>query len=759
MHTFADRLKASQQPKSPKVMVPARPHLGHNPEVNSVLHLQRMVGNLAVQRLLQNNADERNTKSTGVTLPHFGHDFSRTPIYPLAAGAIQTKLAINKPGDEYEQEADRVADQVMRMSEPKLQRACACGGECPKCKADQLSQEASRLQPKRARASETMQDSAPQIVHEVLQSPGQSLDTATRAYMEPRFGHDFSRVRVHNDIKAAESAKTINALAYTAGRDVVFGAGQFAPEHASGRRLLAHELTHVVQQQDSEITRIQQRKRMIGNRGEQRLLESNAGECRVRSGTATSMRNGHNFSQVRIHTGVVADEVVQWFPTDRNTVRLETEADSLAAKASRSMEPEAANAVLRDEVGQHEYLDRAGSALGFDFSNVRIHADRTAPRAMDAHAFTVGRKVVVDPDSLNVHGNSLLLHELVHTAQQGAAPARPYAPALQRSPLHVQFQQSRRIRLSTRRIINILNGTAPAEITNLVTRNRLNGRPVEARRVQFNGIEHIFRLQIEITDTPFILHPAMRGIAQPVGQPQRRGNTRTHDISIQLNPNRTWLPGEQILQQVSDPNDRLHSALAETLHHELIHALLLMDRALPEGAPRSTLSQRFQNWMDITRWPGVDALRSSVQETTLILLARALSTIGESISDIPTEELRFFKDDTIRYLVEEKFANQKASGAFGRLRSNESIADVYAENVASRITRLVVRRAGTAQLPASLAQLMQSRPWHLERARLKERIVRLYNEIDVRSQPVPELLPGLQSPPGFISPGPARLGG
>jgi hypothetical protein len=88
----------------------------------------------------------------------------------------------------------------------------------------------------------------PAIVYEVLNSPGQPLDPATRAYMEPRFGHDFSKVRVHTDAKAAESARGVNALAYTVGKDVVFGAGQFAPRMRGGQRLLAHELTHVVQQ-------------------------------------------------------------------------------------------------------------------------------------------------------------------------------------------------------------------------------------------------------------------------------------------------------------------------------------------------------------------------------------------------------------------------------------------------------------------------------------------------------------------------------
>jgi hypothetical protein len=89
---------------------------------------------------------------------------------------------------------------------------------------------------------------APPIVHEVLRSPGQPLDAGTRAFLEPRFGHDFSRVRVHADTKAAESARAVSAQAYTVGSDIVFGENRYAPQTRSGRQMLAHELTHVIQQ-------------------------------------------------------------------------------------------------------------------------------------------------------------------------------------------------------------------------------------------------------------------------------------------------------------------------------------------------------------------------------------------------------------------------------------------------------------------------------------------------------------------------------
>ena len=126
-----------------------------------------------------------------------------------------------------------------------LQRKCACGGtpgpggECAECRQKRLQRQAHL-------PAET--STAPPIVNGVLNSPGRPLDAGARAFMEQRLGHDFSQVRVHADARAAVSARAVNALAYTVGRDVVFGAGQYAPGTMAGRKLLAHELAHVVQQ-------------------------------------------------------------------------------------------------------------------------------------------------------------------------------------------------------------------------------------------------------------------------------------------------------------------------------------------------------------------------------------------------------------------------------------------------------------------------------------------------------------------------------
>jgi hypothetical protein len=128
-----------------------------------------------------------------------------------------------------------------------VQRKCACGGtpgadgECAECRAKRLQRHGVGAAP----------PVVPPGVTRVLRSPGRPLDTATRAYMEPRFGHDFSRVRVHVDGAADASARALNADAYTVGESIAFADGRFEPGSASGRALLAHELAHVLQQQRS----------------------------------------------------------------------------------------------------------------------------------------------------------------------------------------------------------------------------------------------------------------------------------------------------------------------------------------------------------------------------------------------------------------------------------------------------------------------------------------------------------------------------
>lgn len=234
----------------------------------------------------------------------FDHDFSQVAVRPSApvisqdysnascplfpqrcpfGGAchtcpprVQAKLTIGQPGDKYEQEADRVAEQVMRM---------------PDLKNDDSNKylQATFCVQRRVPDTQNGATKVPSIVHDELYTAGQPLDLATRGFMEPLFDHDFSQVRIHTGSKAQESANAVRAKAYTIGKDVVFGAGQYAPGTTAGKLLLAHELTHVVQQsRDSKVAGVIQR----------------VGECRG--------RNGYNCNGVRCTTAAGRRGVCTW---------------------------------------------------------------------------------------------------------------------------------------------------------------------------------------------------------------------------------------------------------------------------------------------------------------------------------------------------------------------------------------------------------------------------------------------------------------
>ena len=159
---------------------------------------------------------------------------------------LQAKLAIGASNDPLEQEADRIADQVLAGPAPLVS-----SGAPP------------RIQRFAAQPTGSV-NTAPASVERVLTSPGRPLEPALEQDMGQRFGHDFSRVRVHAGAAAEQSAREVNAHAYTVGQDIVFGAGRFAPGTLEGRRLIAHELTHVVQRSGSDGVRAGQNN---GNRG------------------------------------------------------------------------------------------------------------------------------------------------------------------------------------------------------------------------------------------------------------------------------------------------------------------------------------------------------------------------------------------------------------------------------------------------------------------------------------------------------------
>ena len=143
---------------------------------------------------------------------------------------LQARLVVNQPRDASEREADAVAAQTMRMSD-----------------ADTIGRSPVTIQ-RLHTADVGAGQSAPPSVDQVIKSEGQPLDVRSRTFFEPRFGCDFGRVRVHHDAQSAQSARDVSARAYTVGSHIVFGTGEYAPQSMGGRELLAHELSHVVQQ-------------------------------------------------------------------------------------------------------------------------------------------------------------------------------------------------------------------------------------------------------------------------------------------------------------------------------------------------------------------------------------------------------------------------------------------------------------------------------------------------------------------------------
>jgi len=152
----------------------------------------------------------------------------------VLGGTLQAKLRVGEPGDRFEQEADRVAGEMIRAPKPRQRR------------------------PEEAEADDAVTPDGGRCVDDPLRAAkvgGTPLSPPIRSFFAARFGRDFAPVRVHNDRHSAASARAINARAFTVGNDVVFGAGQYKPETTEGRWLLAHELTHVIQQSSGEVIR------------------------------------------------------------------------------------------------------------------------------------------------------------------------------------------------------------------------------------------------------------------------------------------------------------------------------------------------------------------------------------------------------------------------------------------------------------------------------------------------------------------------
>lgn len=179
-------------------------------------------------------------------------DFQQAQWLSFLGGTrIQTKLEVSQPGDAHEREADAMADRVIGMGTSAIPISSGAAQISRKCSA--CEEEVKTVQRKAEEAAQ-VSDAAQPAAEAVVQSGGNALDTNTHAFMTSRFGTDFSDVRIHTGEEAARSAKALGAKAFTVGSDIVFGAGQYDPQGAAGQHLLAHELTHVIQQRGGALS-------------------------------------------------------------------------------------------------------------------------------------------------------------------------------------------------------------------------------------------------------------------------------------------------------------------------------------------------------------------------------------------------------------------------------------------------------------------------------------------------------------------------
>jgi hypothetical protein len=175
--------------------------------------------------------------------------FGKNGVSLFAPGSkfsIQPKLTINQPDDIYEREADKVANEVMTMQSPAIQtrplQVSSIQRMCPHCEEEQ------NMQRKESGNGDITAANELESYVGNLSGGGQTLPEDVRSFFEPRFGYDFGNVKVHTDSIGAKSAQSINALAYTSGNNIIFNEGQYSPNTDSGKSLLGHELTHVIQQ-------------------------------------------------------------------------------------------------------------------------------------------------------------------------------------------------------------------------------------------------------------------------------------------------------------------------------------------------------------------------------------------------------------------------------------------------------------------------------------------------------------------------------
>jgi hypothetical protein len=226
-----------------------------------------------VHDVLRSSGWPQDASTRALTEATFGHNFGEVLAYPKGVPKDQTRLTVNVPGDAYEQEADRVADQVMRVSALPVKGIVSRGAERVLLRKvlrpqdfvdsvapseEEVEEESPSPGPQPALQRSSTGGAIPvttdfeQSLQRSILSGREALTHDTRTFMETRFGRDFAEVRIHRDARAEELAHSVNARAFTVGNDIFFARSTYQPDSVGGRRLIAHELTHVLQQSASD---------------------------------------------------------------------------------------------------------------------------------------------------------------------------------------------------------------------------------------------------------------------------------------------------------------------------------------------------------------------------------------------------------------------------------------------------------------------------------------------------------------------------
>lgn len=246
--------------------------------------------------------------------------------------SIQAKLTVGAPDDPYEKEADAMAEQVMRMPEPFLQRKCAHCEEEERAQRSPLPVSLTPFVQTKGENVATVSDGVASSIQSSRGS-GSAIDSNTQSFMSSRMGSDFGDVKIHTDRQSEQLNQNLSAKAFTVGNDIYFNHGQYQPQSSGGKQLLAHELTHVMQQKSNIRKKLIQRvcdeetnpSRTLAvcpegatDVGRQAQGQANALDARATAIIATATGAGENSAKA---LQVVNDMICVYMPSQASKVR------------------------------------------------------------------------------------------------------------------------------------------------------------------------------------------------------------------------------------------------------------------------------------------------------------------------------------------------------------------------------------------------------------------------------------------------------